>query len=56
MDISASEKTITMPKKGDDGMISSASISKLMKAEVPGNPTHPRPHTKNVIPNIGVDS
>ena len=45
MDISASEKTMTMPKKGDDGMISSASISKLMKAEVPGNPTHPRPHT-----------
>jgi hypothetical protein len=27
-----------------------------MKAEVPGNPTHPRPHTKNAIPNMGVDS
>ncbi len=56
MDISASEKTMTIPKKGDDGMISSASISKLMKAEVPGNPTHPRPHARNAIPSIGVDS
>lgn len=54
--MSASEKTMTIPKKGDDGMISSANISKLMKAEVPGNPTHPRPHTKNAIPNMGVDS
>ena len=56
MDISASEKTMIIPKKGDEGMISSASISKLMKAEVPGNPTHPRPHIRNAIPNMGVDS
>jgi hypothetical protein len=27
-----------------------------MKAEVPGNPTHPSPHAKNAIPSMGVDS
>jgi hypothetical protein len=56
MEISASENTMTMPKKGDPGMISSASISKLMNAEVPGNPTQPSPQARNAIASKGVDS